>query len=73
VLLQVNLVNLVILVWWRRRAVKLRKRKKTLTPLSSLNPVLLNPRIEIEFGGLGVNEVQIALLYLMKYQLLLVG
>jgi hypothetical protein len=40
--------------------VKLRKEKNTLTPPSSLNPLLLNPRIEIEVGGLGVCELAVA-------------
>jgi hypothetical protein len=35
------------------------KEKKTLTPLSSLNPLLQNPRIEIEFVGLGVDDMRL--------------
>jgi hypothetical protein len=42
------------------------KEKNTLTPLSSLNPVLLNPRIEIEIGSLGVSGVQVLSLFLTK-------
>jgi hypothetical protein len=39
--------------------VELQKEKNTLTPLSSLNPVLPNPRIEIEFGGLADCEAAV--------------
>jgi hypothetical protein len=35
------------------------KRDYTLTPLSSLNPLLRNPGIEVEVGGLGVDYVQL--------------
>jgi hypothetical protein len=48
------------------------ERKNTLTPLSSLNPLLLNPRIEIEFGGLGVSEAVVTVFALLVLQLNLV-